>query len=461
MSRIWAGTEEAFELVAAAEMKAAGMNVNSMPPLPSMYHMQGGTAVLDISGPLIDGSAGGMRYFGVTGYDDIAGALIEAASSPDTHAIMLNIDSPGGDVNGVIDMSSMISKIAAIKPMAAHTSGQMSSAAYWLGSSTGGEVTLSPTAMAGSIGVLTVHTERSAQLEQEGVKVTVLRSGDQKALRNPIEPLSAAATADIQQKLADVHQIFRAGVAKARPQIAAENLHDITQGQEFMGKRAVAAGLADKVTTLSAAIKALDKAKVVPNNPKNTKGNTMKTSLTNEQLALIASGAPMSAAGVMPLDPVDGTDPVDPTPEAVPAPVVASVTASAPASAPVASTLQASDNLLAYVQSQLVTSQAELVATKAELLTLKATTQTHSATHESLLNIARVAVGNMQVALGNSNTAESLDAVSAIDTHARMSATFKDKFKVGGVAAPTQVEKKDDAAMITFLARLEAAKPKT
>jgi hypothetical protein len=70
-------------------------------------------------------------------------------------------------------------------------------------------------------------------------------------------------------------------------------------------------------------------------------------------------------------------------------------------------------------------------------------------------------VGNMQVALGNSNTAESLDAVSAIDTHARMSATFKDKFKVGGVAAPTQVEKKDDAAMITFLARLEAAKPKT
>jgi ClpP class serine protease len=164
--------------MAGPEGMKAGWVEDALAQLPPMWQHAGSTAVIDISGPVVQGDAGIMRLFGVLGYDNIAQAVSEAAAHPDTKKMMYHINSPGGDVNGIIEMGQHLADTSAKVPSAVHTSNQMASAGYWMASSIKGPISSGPVATVGSIGVLLVHTEKSKALADQGVKVTVLRAGE-------------------------------------------------------------------------------------------------------------------------------------------------------------------------------------------------------------------------------------------------------------------------------------------
>jgi signal peptide peptidase SppA len=445
MIKLWAGSQESFDVVLAAEVKVAeGLKVgmwDDNSDLPPLWEARGSTAVINISGSLIDGAAGFMRYFGVVGYDDIIKATIEAATDPDMKSLLFHINSPGGEVNGVIDTAKVLNQITALKNSSVYTSSVMASGGYWLGSAINGTIAAGPTAKVGSIGVLTVLTNVEKALEIQGVKKTILRAGDQKALNNPYEPLSDQAKANIQQDLNDVHSLFRAAVAKGRPNLSAADLVDVTQGQEFMGKRALTAGLVDKVSSFDVALKLLDSTTTASNTPQKSKGSTMKTVLTEAHILQIAAGASLESLGLKVETTAEPTEAA--TAAAVAAAALVADTAAKAAEEAAKTTTKveavtASTEVVDLLKSQLLTAQAELVTTKAELINVKATHQTASANHDGLLQIAREAVGKMSIALGGTDAASTtLDAAGAIAEHARVSAVFKEKFKVGGVAVKT------------------------
>lgn len=447
----WAGTDESFEQVLKAEAKveaalqakdgmSAGWLEEQLAKLPPIWRHEGSTAVINVHGPVVDGDAGYMRLFGVLGYDNLAQAAIEAAMHPDTKTMLYNFETPGGAVSGLMDMGDILAKLSELKPSAVHTTDLMASAGYWLASYIkNAAITVGPTAVVGSIGVLRVHREASQMWEKMGVKTTVLRSGKYKAEDNSLEPLTEGAKERAEAQLADVHAMFRKQVGIGRPNLTAEDLAEVTEGQTFLGKRAVAAGLADKVGNFDLALKLLDKKKPHgENSRKSTKGTAMKTILTPEQIAQIQAGATLEDLGIQ----VAASEGIG---GAAPAPVITgTVTTPAPAvaAAPAPAPAPANADVVALLQSQLTTAQASLVTTTAELVNLKASTQSMKETHDGLLAIARKEIGRMSVALGgNAAAAESLDAATAIAEHAKVTENFMTKFPSGRQSLPVGDEK--------------------
>lgn len=213
-----------------------------------------GVAVIDIDGVLTRSG-----FFFTTGYDLIRERIDAAAADPDVGAILLNIDSPGGQVAGCQELARHIAQLAKSVPMAAYTNGLMASAAFWLGSATG-RIFTAPTAQIGSVGViLTLWNEREA-LRQAGLDVRVISAGRMKAAGNPYSELSDEDAEYFQRQAAGIHAEFRQDVANwlGLDLGSADSWGD---GQIFLGNEAAGmdAPLAQMVDGLDAVIEILAK----------------------------------------------------------------------------------------------------------------------------------------------------------------------------------------------------------
>jgi signal peptide peptidase SppA len=261
---LWAGSEESYEtyLQAQASVKALAATMQArggdMPDLPSAWEKQGSLAIVPIQGSLIMGHAGWMSLFGVTGYADIESALTEAAMDPDIKSMLLIGKSGGGAAAGAQPLADYISQLKAVKPISGHVETTAASACYWA-MCAADNLSIEPMGVTGSIGAVLVHTSVARQLGDAGVDKTVIRSGEYKMLGNPYEPLSDAAKAEMQAQVNDVSAMFEAHVAKMRGTDAADVRERMGQGRTFLGKRAVTAGLVDKVQTREQAVAAAKK----------------------------------------------------------------------------------------------------------------------------------------------------------------------------------------------------------
>lgn len=255
--KIWAGTHDSLDLLldamassyAMIEARGASRDPFELPPL---LDVREGVGIVSLKGPLVAGSAGFMRLFGITGYADFQEGLVEAVSDKSVKSILLDISSPGGAVEGVDEASEMIKQVAAVKPVITYAGGNMLSAGYWLGSG-GGRRLASRTSMIGSIGVVVTHIERSRQLDKEGITPTVIRTGKWKALGGPLEPLSPLARAELEALAEDINQIFEARVA-TNLGVSQRQVHEkMGQGRQFMGAKALEVGLVDGISSFQEA----------------------------------------------------------------------------------------------------------------------------------------------------------------------------------------------------------------
>lgn len=219
-------------------------------PAPPPYTITNGVAVISISGPLMKRSSWFSR--GKT-YGDIQDAVRQAAADPDVVGIVLDMDSPGGTVNGVEETAAAVAAARSQKPVASVASGLMASAAYWVGSAAD-RVFVGRTADVGSIGVLMVHTDWSKFDERVGVKTTYLTAGKYKALGNDAEPLSEFARAEFQAQLDQIYGEFISAVAENRGRDEAYVRESMADGRIHIGERAVAVGLGDEIGSLQSAV---------------------------------------------------------------------------------------------------------------------------------------------------------------------------------------------------------------
>lgn len=471
-SGYWAGTAESFQFALEANAKAMESAIADDFQSESLLTVDGSVGVVHIHGPLIDGNAGFLSMFGVTGYNDIREALVEAVSNPKIKTIMLDVNSGGGQVAGVDDLSAFIKQVSAIKPVTTFADGMMASAAYWLGSA-GSHITSSQTAVVGSIGVLTRHTEYSQADAKDGVKTTIIRAGKYKALANSVEPLSADARAEIQSQVNDIYDIFIGRVADNRGTSTVVADTQMGQGREFLGKRALTAGLVDDIGTYESALgKARAMAGLIEQSNPTSKGGSKqegqtqmkkKATLNEQQLAAVASGASVEAvlqaaqeAAAAALEAAEAGPGDESEEQGSEAPAE-----EAPAEQPDAAAER--PDLVAYLKGDIAAKDAALIDAKVKISQLEASITEMKATHEGLLAIARDSVGKMKVALGGSaEAAAAMSASEILAAHSEVSTVFKSKFKVGGVAAtaPTAEEEREAAPAVNpvFAALVQAAK---
>jgi len=119
-------------------------------------------------------------------------------------AILLDIDSPGGESGGVFDPADRIRTGSQVKPIWAVANDMAFSAAYALASAAN-RVFVSRTGGVGSIGVIALHADQSGKGAQEGVRYTTVFAGARKNDLNPHAPLSDEAVASLQPSLSISH----------------------------------------------------------------------------------------------------------------------------------------------------------------------------------------------------------------------------------------------------------------
>jgi signal peptide peptidase SppA len=218
------------------------------------YDMVGPVAVIPVQGTLVQ-KCGTLRpWSGMTGYDGIRQAFTAAMSDDAVEGIVLDIDSPGGEVAGCFDLVDEIYRARGDKPIHSILTESAYSAAYALASAAD-KILVPRTGGVGSIGVICMHVDMSKALTSAGVQVTFITYGDRKADGHPEIPLSKEALERFQADIDTMGELFVETVARNR-NIAASKVRD-TQAVTYLGADGVAKGLADAVAAPDAAFRAL------------------------------------------------------------------------------------------------------------------------------------------------------------------------------------------------------------
>lgn len=181
--------------------------------------------------------------------DAIAAAIDLALATPEITSVLLDIDSPGGVVTGVPELAERIRAADAIKPIYAFTSAQCCSAAYWIASAARW-IYCSPSSDLGSIGVYVAIIDDSEWWQREGYKLELMKAGEYKAMGISGRPLSDAERALIQADVDAIYEMFTADILRRRPGVESS----VMQGQTFLGRTAVAVGLADQIANDRASV---------------------------------------------------------------------------------------------------------------------------------------------------------------------------------------------------------------
>lgn len=208
------------------------------------YDMVGNVAVIPIEGSLIHKGAFVESDSGETSYQGLQTQVQRAARDPQVKGVAFEIDSFGGQVAGAFETSDMIHALSQVKPTIAILSDHAYSAGYLMAAAAR-QIVLPETGGAGSIGVITMHTDISAALSAAGMKVTILAAGQHKADGNPYEPLPDDVAARILARLEGARQVFAGKVAQYRGKRLSFDNAMATEALDYPGAEAVTAGLAD------------------------------------------------------------------------------------------------------------------------------------------------------------------------------------------------------------------------
>ncbi len=209
-----------------------------------------GVAIIPVTGPLFRYANLFIAVSGASSYELIARDFTAALENPQIKGIIFDIDSPGGEVNGVSELSNMVYAARGKKPVVAYASGDAASGAYWIASAAD-EIVVSDTSALGSIGVVGMYRGKSGK-QGEDVEIVSSQSPHKR-----LDPSSDEGRARLQMRIDSMADVFIETIARNRKVST-----DIVQthyggGDVLIGARAVQAGLADRVGSLEQLIQEL------------------------------------------------------------------------------------------------------------------------------------------------------------------------------------------------------------
>ena len=239
-----------LEVILAVLGPRIGLAQSAVPanPITSRTAPTGATgiAVLPIYGTLVRRTVGLEAESGMASYQELATMLDTAVADPNVAAILLDIDSAGGESGGVFDLADRVAAAAKRKPVWALANDMAFSAAYAIGSAASRFI-VTRTGGVGSIGVIAMHADQSVKDAKDGVRYTTVFAGARKNDLNPHEPISDEAHAFLKNEVERVYGLFVETVSRNRG-VSADAVR-ATEASIYYGADAVAAGLADAVGT--------------------------------------------------------------------------------------------------------------------------------------------------------------------------------------------------------------------
>ncbi|XAI95783.1 SppA periplasmic serine protease [Microcystis phage Mae-JY24] len=207
---------------------------------PTYQLTERGDAIVALRGPMTKHATCMTWMMGGASTKECAAAIRAVDADERARRIILLVDSPGGEVAGTADLARVVRECQ--KPTVAYIEDMGCSAAYWVASQAG-EVVCGPTAMVGSIGVITVVADWSVWMANEGLALTEFKTGEHKHVTPT--GLTDAQAAGYQELVDSLFAVFRADVTAARTVDDA-----VFDARVVVGDEAVALGLVDRVAAL-------------------------------------------------------------------------------------------------------------------------------------------------------------------------------------------------------------------
>jgi signal peptide peptidase SppA len=217
----------------------------------------GSTAIVPIHGMITYRASMFSDVSGMTSVEQVREDLSEALDDPKVSSIVLHIDSPGGNTDGIAELADDVYQArGGDKPIVAVADAMAASAAYWIATQAA-EFVASPSANVGSIGVIMMHVDRSERLAKDGIKQTAIHAGRYKTAGAPFEPLTDETRAVLQARVDDMYGLFVEAVARGRGVDEETVRAGFGEGQVLLARRAMAEGMIDGVETLRSVLSRL------------------------------------------------------------------------------------------------------------------------------------------------------------------------------------------------------------
>ena len=215
------------------------------------------TALVKLEGEISDN--------GKASAENINAALAAAFKDPDSVAVVLNINSPGGSPVQSARIYNEIKRLRKDyqdKPIYVVVDELCASGGYYVAAAAD-KIFVDGSSLVGSIGVIYQGFGADKAMEKLGLESRTVTAGENKAFMDPFAPMKPEHKAHLEAMLADVHQQFIKAVKDGRGARLKENTPGLFSGLIWSGTKAIDNGLVDGLGTVSSVARDLVKAEVL------------------------------------------------------------------------------------------------------------------------------------------------------------------------------------------------------
>jgi capsid assembly protease len=267
--RPWAITSRALQTILGIVERDPSIDVEAVvarlgKPLENTgnnVRMYGPVAVLGVEGPIFRHANLFTEISGATSVELLSRDFHTALDNPMVSQIVLNINSPGGQVDGIAEFADMVRAATATKPVTAYIDGLGASAAYWIASATQ-RIVANESAFLGSIGVVATITDRRDAQERQGVRHYEIVSSQSPNKRADVR--TDEGRAQLQEVVDALAEVFIGRVAQFRSTTPENVVGNYGGGKILVARKAIAAGMADHIGTFESHLAALRSAERSP-----------------------------------------------------------------------------------------------------------------------------------------------------------------------------------------------------
>jgi len=227
------------------------------PPAPRAAQRWGrrpAVALVQVSGMIVPGRS---RSFlipgGLSGADTVVDLLRRATDDPSVRAIVVRVDSPGGDaLASDLIRRAMVQARQKGKPVVVSMGDVAASGGYWIASGAD-QIVAEPGTITGSIGVVGLKPDLSGLFGKVGVRQEILKRGAKADLFSVARPWTAEERAALERHMRSAYQLFLSRVAEGR-QRPVEEIEPLAQGRVWSGSQALSLRLVDRLGSLRDAV---------------------------------------------------------------------------------------------------------------------------------------------------------------------------------------------------------------
>jgi protease-4 len=208
--------------------------------------------IVRVDGTIIPGRSRGGILAGAVGAETVVAQLRAAAADPEVKAIVLRVESPGGDGFASDLIWRAVQQARAKKPVVA-SMGDLAASGGYLAAAAAETIVAEPATLTGSIGVFVVKPELSGLLAKLGVTRFASARGELAQLESLGKPWTEKERKAVERQIEAFYATFVDRVAEGR-RLPKDKVEAVAGGRVWTGRQAMERGLVDRLGSLDDAI---------------------------------------------------------------------------------------------------------------------------------------------------------------------------------------------------------------